>query len=165
MTEKQNIKKHFEAILGLAIEPEEEVQGDMALREYIGIGTSLEYGFSTSKDISIVGDHSKHCSWVYVLDVSGRASTDPDGNIEFLLSEFHCLSFDLSRADLQNPVHIIATPLLGSDPVLLSTYGIVTSDNDVKIKVRAWNLSGEPVKKSFYWRCRVPYTEPTSPDP
>jgi hypothetical protein len=152
MRNKQNLKKHFEAILGREFSIDFPGDGGVALREWVGTYTDLE-GTLTSRDIDTTGESTKACDKKQILDVSGSARTGSDGKIDFSLSDFFCGGFEF-----KHPVNFLATPR-STSPVFLTTLRTLTSDwKDVKITVNAWDSSGAPaVNISFDWRCRVPY--------
>jgi hypothetical protein len=160
--ENAALKPHFEAILGRELDIGEEI----TIRSDVGTFNTLE-GNVTSRNIGTTGAFSKGCEHGLMLDVTGLARTGPDGEVSFLLTDFHCLK----ALNLDRPLNFVATPLdpgpISVGPVFLTVRrGIIPGeDEDVRITVKSWGPTGTPVGNiAFDWRCRVLFTRiPTVP--
>ncbi len=153
MSQQEDLKKHFEAILGRELDEIGEPD-DVALRERVAsYTTDTDDSWTTSRDIGTTGNSTKACGRASLLDVSGIARTGSDGTTEFLLSEFFCRAPSFGY-----PINFVATPR-SQTPVFLTAWRSLTGDRtDVRVRVATWDPSGSPAPNtSFDWRCRVPF--------
>jgi len=155
MTQQSDLTKHFEKILGRALDL--GGSGEVVLRERVASYTKDD-GSTTSRDIGTTGNSTKACGAANLLDVGGTARTGQDGTTEFMLSEFFCHFSGRNSLSFEFPANFVATPRSQS-PVFLTALASPTSDRrDVGVRVATWAPNGSPAPNtSFDWRCRVPY--------
>lgn len=99
----------------------------------------------------------KFCSSSTILDVCGKATVGDDGTVEFKLTDLVCLRGPAAGANFNRitpPAFVVATARSDS-PVHLTTQ-VRVQDDDVLVKILAWDASGTPVPEaSVDWRCCV----------
>ena len=153
MVAKRELKKYFESILGRQLDI--DLDGELVVRERVGIDTVQLEGSLTARDIGTTGASTKVCSSVRVRDVSGTTRTGSDGTATFPLSDFHCGEI----VSYIHPVQFVATPQSRSPVYLTAVQTLTGNRQDVTIMVYAWDMNGTPAPNvSFDWRCRTPFS-------
>lgn len=162
MSEKSDIKKALEEILGYEL-PEEAIQRiDLFLRvaSYTQSNRPGE-GFVTKRGIIV--PPFKSCDPLELLDVSGVERTGSDGKRVFRLSDFICFTPPGDEAlyeSFLHPINVVATPLSSEPYFLTILHSLVKNAKghavDVEIHVSMWDANGATAPNiSFDWRCRV----------
>ena len=100
--------------------------------------------------------HGTHCEVNPLLDVAGSSSTDSDGRLLLLLSNFICGFQDAVPAE---PINVVATPRTATPFNVTLTHELATTTAslaDVQITVFTWAPDGAAAPNvPFDWRCRV----------
>ena len=158
MANKPDTKKHLEAILGHKL-TDDEVQ---LIRFVFPVAahtlTTDENTFTTLRNLFFPSPNE--CRAARLLDISGIATTDNNGQRVFKLSEFICHSSRPGENRFQQPINVVATPRSTTPCFLTVTHSLVNTNGlegvDVEIKVFMWDANGAPAPNvSFDWRCRV----------
>jgi hypothetical protein len=158
MATKPDTKKHLEAILGHKLS-EDAVQ---LIQVIFPVATHTfsadENTFTTLRHLFIAGPNE--CRSARLLDVSGLASTESNGQSVFRLSDFICRSSPPRANNYQQPINVVATPRSITPCFLTVTHSLVNTASlnavDVEIKVFTWDANGAPAPNvTFDWRCRV----------
>src|SRR5215207_4778583 len=147
----QELAKHFEAILGREVPPEEVAE--LVFRVTVGLYT-VENGRSTSRVFSGGLPPIKSCATEMNMHMfGGIVTTRSDGRAAFKLSDFHCAASFTPIA----PIILVATAHTRA-PVLVTTFTTVVStpNPDVNIELFSWNADGNRVGGiPIRWLCRV----------
>lgn len=152
MTEPDELRGHFEAILGRDLGPVDP--GEVALRENVGAFT-IQDGRVARREIGTTGDSTKGCFDRRILDVGGVGRTGSDGTAVLRLRDFSCGEFQF-----EFPVTFVATPRVREPALVTMERRLVGDREDVEITVWSWTPEGQARPgTSFDWHCRVPYEE------
>jgi hypothetical protein len=160
MAHKQNLKKHFEAILGRELADLSD--GEILLRESTGL-FSYEEGQGTSREIGTEGDSTKACGKHLLLSIGGMTATGPNGKAEFFISDFHCFGGRDNSIAPRHPIILVATAQ-SPEPVFVTTRTFIATKNDgfrdVKVELYTWEPGGNPARsKLVKWFCRFPFDQ------
>lgn len=143
----------------------EERVRDLVAGEFLGgVGEILPVeqtrALWTDDDGSMTVFHElfgKFCSSSGILDVCGSTAVGSDGTAEFKLSDFVCIRGPAGGANFDRitpPAFVVATARADS-PVHLTSQ-VSVQNNDILIKIFAWDPSGSPVPEVFFdWHCCV----------
>lgn len=158
MATKPDTKKHLEAILGHKLSDDEVQLIQFVFPVAAHTITTDENTFTTLQNLFIASPNE--CRAARLLDISGLATTDNNGQRVFKLSEFICHSSPTAANRFQQPINVVATPRSTTPCFLTVTHSLVNTDGlkavDVEIKVFTWDANGAPAPNvSFDWRCRV----------
>jgi hypothetical protein len=148
MSDKRDLKKHFQAIVG------HELAGGfgdvLTLRQSVGL-YSTEQGHVTSTELVFNGPPSTSCDTAPLLTVGGLSFVGAGGTSDVLLSNFHC-----ERLSFLQPVIVVATPRTASPVFVTAIPTIINSGADVKIALHTWAAGGAPAPNVLVaWYCRV----------
>ena len=141
-------KKDFiEGILG-------EKLGDellAAIQIYTDVAISTETpGRITQRSLTI--SRPNRCFDSRVMDVSGSAQTQANGQLTFKLSTFLCPAGEI----FSFPINVLVTPISPKPCFLTVTNTLVNGGADVEITVFSWAANGTPAANvAFNWRCRI----------
>ncbi|MEK6304668.1 MAG: hypothetical protein AABO41_28635 [Acidobacteriota bacterium] len=158
MATKPDTKKHLEAILGHKLSDDEVQLIQLVLPVASHTVTTDENTFTTLRNLFF--PRPNECRPARLLDISGLATTDNNGQRVFKLSEFICHSSPPAANRFQQPINVVATPRSITPCFLTVTHSLVNTDAlkavDVEIKVFTWDANGAPAPNvTFDWRCRV----------
>jgi len=158
MATKPDTKKHLEAILGHKLSDDEVQLIQFIFPVASQTLTTDENTFTTLRNLLIA--RPNECRPARLLDISGLATTDNNGQRVFKLSEFICHSSPPAANRFQQPINVVATPRSITPCFLTVTHSLVNTDAlkavDVEIKVFTWDANGAPAPNvTFDWRCRV----------
>lgn len=158
MATKPDTKKHLEAILGHKLSDDEVQLIQFVFPVASHTLTTDENTFTTLRNLLIA--RPNECRPARLLDISGLATTDNNGQRVFKLSEFICQSSPPAANRFQQPINVVATPRSITPCFLTVTHSLVNTDAlkamDVEIKVFTWDANGAPAPNvTFDWRCRV----------
>lgn len=100
----------------------------------------------------------KFCSSSMILDVCGSSSVGRDGTIEFKLTDFVCIRRPTGGGGyfdrITPPAFVVATAR--SDSPVHLTSQVSAQNDDILIKIFAWDPSGAPVPGVLFdWHCCV----------
>lgn len=148
MANKTEVKKeHIEGILGEKIG--DEALALIQLFQDVAISTATP---SRTTQRSLIVARPNRCTESRVIDVSGFALTQANGQIVFKLSNFLCPAGEIFSL----PINVLATPISQKPFFLTVTHKLVNNGTDVEITVFAWDANGAPAPGvTFNWRCRV----------
>ncbi len=150
MTEKANIKKALETILGQALAENdvESIQFILPVASYTRSDSPGE-AFITKQSLRT---NLKRCEPAILLDVSGVTTTGKDGESLFRLTNFICLD----NVIFERPINFVATPLSSTPCFLTVSYSLVNNGADIEIQVSSWGANGAAAPNiSFNWRCQT----------
>jgi hypothetical protein len=103
----------------------------------------------------------KFCSSSRILDICGTIRAGNDGTVEFKLTDFICLRGPAPGANFDRftpPAFVVATAR--SDSPVYLTSQVRIHNNDILIKLFAWDSSGSPMPNTITdWRCCVQLVE------
>jgi hypothetical protein len=151
MADQPDIKKQLEAAIG------HEIDADAApfwknfwslAGSYTDITSGGTQPFVTWR--SLIAALPKHCDLSHIVDAAGIAMTGSEGKSVFRLSQFVCLGYIYTSAN------VVATPLSQKPVFLTVEHTLVDEARDVEIKVSTWDANGAAAPNvTFDWRCRV----------
>jgi len=158
MASKPDTKKHLEAILGHKLS-DDEIQLIQVVFPVAAHTLTTDDGTFTTWQ-NIFRPTPNECRSARLLDISGLATTDNNGQRVFKLSEFICYSYPPTANRFQQPINVVATPRSITPCFLTVAYSLVNTDAlkavDVEIRVFTWGANGAPAPNvGFDWRCRV----------
>jgi hypothetical protein len=140
-------KEHIEGILG-------EKFGDEALaliQLFQDVAISTETPSRTTQRSLLISRHNR-CTDSRVIDVSGFAQTQNNGQVTFRLSNFLCPAGEIFSL----PINVLATPISAKPFFVTVMHVLVNNGTDVEITVFSWDANGAPAPNvAFNWRCRV----------
>ena len=148
MANKTEVKReHIEGILG-------EPVGDEALaliQLFQDVAISTETPSRTTQRSLIVARPNR-CTDSRVIDVSGFAQTQANGQVVFKLSSFICPAQEIFSL----PINVLATPISQKPVFATVMHKLINNGTDVEITVFSWDPNGAPAPGvAFNWRCRV----------
>jgi|SRR5215216_2615093 len=140
-------KQHIEGILGEKIG--DEALALIQLFQDVAISTATP---SRTTQRHLLINRPNRCFESRVLDVSGFAQTQANGQIVFRLSSFFCPAGEIFSL----PINVLATPISSKPFFLTVMHTLVNNGTDVEITVFSWDANGAPAPDvAFNWRCRV----------
>lgn len=146
-TKSESKKQQIEGILGEKIG--DEALALIQLFQDVAISTDTP---SRTTQRNILINRPNRCFDSRVVDVSGFAQTQDNGQIVFRLSSFLCPAGEIFSL----PINVLATPISAKPFFLTVMHTLVNNGTDVEITVFSWNASGAPAPGvAFNWRCRV----------
>ena len=87
-----------------------------------------------------------------VIEVSGVAQTQANGQVRFRLTSFLCPAGE----KFSFPINVVATPIAEKPFYLTVKHQLMPNGEDVEITVFSWDALGGPAPDvRFNWRCRV----------
>ena len=151
MADQLDIKKQLEEAIGREIDAD-ALPFWKNLWSLSGSYTDITQGgtqpFVTWR--SLIAFLPKHCDLSHIVDAAGIAMTGSDGKSVFRLSQFVCLEYIYSSAN------VVATPLSQKPVFLTVEHTLVDNARDVEIKISTWDANGAAAPNvTFDWRCRV----------
>ena len=151
MANKTEVKKeHIEGILGEPVA--NEALALIQLFQDVAISTE---GPSRTTQRSLLIARPNRCTDSRVVDVSGFAQTQGNGQVVFKLSSFLCPAHEIFSL----PINVLATPISQKPFFLTVMHTLVNNGTDVEITVFSWDANGAPAPGvTFNWRCRVERT-------
>lgn len=140
-------KEHIEGILG-------ENVGDEALaliQLFLDVAISTETPSRTTQRNILIARPNR-CIDSRVIDVSGFAQTQNNGQVTFRLSSFLCPAGEIFSL----PINVLATPISEKPFFMTVMQKLLNNGTDVEITVFSWDANGAPAPNiAFNWRCRV----------
>ena len=148
MANKTEVKKeHIEGILGESVG--KEALPLIQLFQDVAISTETP---SRTTQRSLIVARPNRCFDSRVIDVSGFAQTQANGQAVFKLSNFLCPAGEIFSL----PINVLATPISPKPFFLTVMHKLVNNGADVEITVFSWDANGAPAPGiTFNWRCRV----------
>jgi len=148
MSSKTEIKKeHVEGILGEQIGAE----AFPLIQLFQDVAISTETPSRTTQQ-SLIIFRPNRCIDSRVIDVSGFAQTQANGQRVFRLSSFLCPAGEI----FSFPINVLATPISQKPFFLTVMQSLVNNGTDVEITVFSWDANGAAAPNiTFNWRCRV----------
>jgi hypothetical protein len=155
---ERDLRSHFAAILGYEIEDIEDATSTLSYRTGVW-SKELETGHVTSLEKSANGNTRTVCGESYLFSVGGQKRTGANGKADFLLSEYHC---DTLQITPQLPIIFVATAV-SELAVFVTTYNLLItpegSFTDFRIRIYTWEPGGTPAKGiTVNWLCQFPFT-------
>ena len=107
---------------------------------------------SRTTRMNTVASTPNQCFDSRVVDVSGFATTGPNGQQVFRLTKFICPANEIYGP----PINVVATARSEKPIFLTVNHKLVNNNKDVEITVFAWDAAGARAPGvQFNWRCRV----------
>ncbi len=146
-TKTENKREHLEGLLG------EKLTDEALAAIQVWVDTSIVTNTeSRTVQKNTIANFPNRCSANRVIDVSGFATTGPNGQFTFKLTDFLCPAHEI----YSYPINVLATPVSSKPFFLTVQHSILNNGADVTITVFAWKPNGTPAPGvTFNWRCRV----------
>ena len=140
-------REHIEGILGESVG--DEALALIQLFQDVAISTETP---SRTTQRSILVARPNRCTDSRVIDVSGFAQTQANGQVVFKLSSFLCPANEIYSL----PINVLATPISQKPVFVTVMHTLINNGSDVEITVFSWDPNGAPAPGvTFNWRCRV----------